>query len=156
MRIEELVKKNLLTLCIAGAALIIVTVSVIYIKANNSATASDVYAKNKQYQKIVVLYNKLEKCKKTKKLFSNNLFSLVQILKKQGHLNGKILSVTPLLNETTETIDIKLKTLNLREFLYLIEKINSYNNIDIKHFALTKNFIIPDLMDLDLVIQKSE
>ncbi len=156
MRIEELVKKNLLTLCIAGAALIIIIVSVIYIKANNSITASDVYTKNKQYQKIVVLYNKLEKCKKTKKLFSNNLFSLVQILKRQGHLNGKILSVTPLLNETTETIDIKLKTLNLREFLYLIEKIDSYNNIDIKHFALTKDFTIPDLIDLDLVIQKSE
>lgn len=156
MTIEELIRKNLLLLYVAGISFVIILLSGAYISSSSSDAASEIFLKNKQYRKVTMLYNKLKKCRKTEDLFKNNLLSFVQILKKEGHLNGKILSVTPLLNENRETIDIKLRKLNLKQFLNLIKKISSYSNVNIKQFALTKNFANNNLMNLNLIMQKTK
>ncbi len=150
MTIEELIKKNLFVLYI------IIIISGTYIQSKSSDAAYRTSLRNKEYHKISILSNKLNKCNKTKNAFKNNLFSFVQILKKENHLNGKILSVTPMLNENRETLDIKLKKLNLKQSLNIIEKVGSYSNVYVKQFALTKNFAINNLMNLDSVVQKAK
>lgn len=156
MSIEEFFRKNNLALYIIAISLAIVVASGLYIHISRSEVQSYIHEKAVKYKKTLELYQKFAQCKKQKGLFKNNLFSFVQILKKELNLNKKILSATPVLNQAQETIDIKFSSLNLSEFLDVLKKTNSYGDLSIKQFVLTKNFTNPKLLDLDLIVGKIE
>jgi len=84
-----------------------------------------------------------------------SLLSNFQKIAKQVHLENKILSIKPDSLSKNENIKIRLESLDYKELIILLKKLEKYSNISIKTLLIRKRFDNPQFVDITLTIEKT-
>ncbi len=107
-----------------------------------------------QYQKVYVLYKKIKSSNNNRKYFNSNILLLVQKLQKNSDIKNKIISVSS--TEAGNAIELKLRSLNLKELTYVLKNLEGYSNVKLKRYILRKNFSSNKFLDLNMVVVKTQ
>ncbi len=139
---------------VAILAILLTIYNFIYWEKKINYKRQSIYNQIQKLKKSKQLYLKIKLAKTNSNLFKDNLLIFVQKLGEKAKIREKILSTTPLSQEESDAIKVKIKALNLNELLNIFAIIDQYDNIEVKQFTITKNFSSPQLLDLDLVLKK--
>jgi hypothetical protein len=126
---------------------------------------------NKKYLSILketqVYKEKIKKVKKlslklknnnfsTKKV-SSGLLSFYQIQTRNIGLENKLVVIKPKITDSgSETVVVRYEKLNFNELMSVIKITDSYSNLNIKSFEISKRFDNPKLIDLNMEIMRSK
>lgn len=148
----KFIKEDYLIYSIVSFFIFIILVIMFMFYSKTQTLKAEVKEKTKKYQKVAELYYQLKACQGKKFYFDKDLLLIGRYLGKE--LEEKIISIKPDSDQPSEAVRIKFKNLTLNDLIKIFNFVSKYDNLEIYYFMLKKDFVSPDLIDLDLNIKK--
>ncbi len=135
-----------------GLSIFLIFLTLIILNGNIKSINSKINTKKAEYQKALVLYEKIKNNHSNKRVFRGNILLFVQKLEAIKGVKTKIVSVNSLASENG--VQIKMVGLDLPQIIRIFKTVESYGNIGIDKFILKRNFSSSNLADLNIILRK--
>jgi len=150
MRIEAKEKDALIFA--VGITIFAIFLILVVLNAGIKSLNSKISIKKAEYEKAMVLYDKIKHNNSSKHIFNYNILLFVQRLETLNGIKTKIVSVNSAgINNGAR---IRIAGLNLPQLIKIFQTVDNYDNIEIVKFTLKRNFSNSHLVDLNIVLRK--